>query len=558
MTRLNTVRNINEQTRALVMKGERQLQSLGELCGKIGGLSFAARPSRVTEIEYGLILELQQTRNQLTMLQNELARQESMIREKMQEQYGDKTHQLSMEILHTTNRITDAKDRMKEQVSIRYHSIRREMLDRMVQKGSAPYNIKRKAMLQVAEEEKVMKQEKERLNLKRTILHMETLFKMKALASQKQFQYEMNLVANKIRAHQNLSTQIKNYKSTESVLQQETTAINLSLAKAKTMMRSLEAEVELSTREHQRLLAWQKNQSRVMSEMKTLADRFDRVSDIDFQKLEMTLSKKSMESERSKRHETHGPRRQRIIKSSYQKQIQQLDRLVYEEEKIIDLLSDKTRAVEKMLQQPADTHAHAHTHIGEVGMTLNVDVNRDSDNDGGRGQWSENNAENVEVKPNTTRRVNTFRKDGRDTENKNKNENENENENPRNGPSVHSNNPLDITQEEHGDYKQSKQELAYSEAHYRELVRENQRLRRQLRETEPTQANDHIKNQLSNSQHYYSGSADNSGGFPLSRASMFRAREKKRFNTINHPGHDRSSRRQRKPVFESQRLVFHK
>lgn len=56
------------------------------------------------------------------------------------------------------------------QVSVHYAALRTEALTKMVETGSAPYAIKKRALKQLTKDEKVMKEKQEKYQLKKTVM----------------------------------------------------------------------------------------------------------------------------------------------------------------------------------------------------------------------------------------------------------------------------------------------------------------------------------------------------------------------------------------------------
>ena len=252
----------------------------------------------VADGAYALTFELESLRGHLLRARAQLRAQEATLRRTIRKEFEDQVKNLELEAIDIKSKFAEYRETLQKRMRHQILEVRKEAMLKLVETGSAPIDAKRHMLKLSREGEENQAIQDANTDLKKTILRIDSMYRIQALEKEANMEKERRALREKIEASAAMWNRVAKMESTEEQLRDDLVATRTQLSEAQNELLNLKREFELAVSAKQNLLTWKVSKTRVIEELEKKIHKLERWSHVDVDGLKEELQTANRELKR--------------------------------------------------------------------------------------------------------------------------------------------------------------------------------------------------------------------------------------------------------------------
>jgi hypothetical protein len=289
---------------------------------------------RATDETFHIILELEDAYRHLAGVQAQFDEQRAVVHQEVKREYEDKIRDLSLEIIAVRSHSQEYRESLQQDMKNHLSQLKKEAMAKMVDTGTAPMALKTQMLKMKKEEETKQQMQAENALIKNSLLKLKTMHEMQDEINKAA--YEKKIREQKLRLSQSLELW-----EDKAGMERQSTAKANEVLHLQYKLKFFEGRVEelqrqLNTESKARasLLTFKVKHNREFENLKLDLKKFEKLSNVDVDKLLMDLNNKDKQIQHLSNLEDRSAKQNEMMGRTKDKDLKKMKQLLQHEKKL--------------------------------------------------------------------------------------------------------------------------------------------------------------------------------------------------------------------------------
>eukprot|EP00002_Diphylleia_rotans_P002201 TRINITY_DN1137_c0_g1_i1.p1 TRINITY_DN1137_c0_g1~~TRINITY_DN1137_c0_g1_i1.p1 ORF type:complete len:2066 (-),score=432.43 TRINITY_DN1137_c0_g1_i1:1174-7371(-) len=291
--------------------------------------------TEVADKGYDLIFEIDSLNRKLVRSEEELKRQEDVVREQVKREYDDLVRQLTVEAMDVKAKFKEYRSQLQQDIMTNLFDAKKEALKKMVNSSNTPIELKRKTMKMVSIEEELNELRSDKISLEILVTKLKSMNRLRTIAAQSAFSKKLRkLEDEKNTINKSLWETRDEMEQKEAILRQQLAASQRALSNREQEIDVLRKELDQQQRSKNTLIQWKVSKTHQLAEMESKLAQYEKWKNLNVDKLLLDLEKKEADLRKYTQSEDRAAKQTEITEMRAQKELARIKIELTKEKKL--------------------------------------------------------------------------------------------------------------------------------------------------------------------------------------------------------------------------------